>query len=69
MQLTGYGVCAIVSNWALFFLCGGVGELFDKFGHLRWSFCDMAMCLTAKGWHIYSLNQSWKGSVIAVEFL
>jgi len=51
MTLTGYGVCAIVGNWALFFLCDGAGELFDKFGLLAAGFLsDLAMCLTATGW-------------------
>ena len=34
MTLTGYGVCAIVGNWASFFLCGWAGKLFDKFWFL-----------------------------------
>ena len=35
MTLTGYGVFAIVGNWASFFLCGWAGKLFDKF----WLLC------------------------------
>ncbi len=52
MTLTGYGVFAIVGNWASFFLCGRAGELFGKFWLLAVGFSsDLAMCLTAKGWH------------------
>ena len=54
MTLTGYGVCAIVGNWAFSFLfCsgGGAGKLFDKFWLLAVGFLsDLAMCLTATGW-------------------
>jgi len=30
---------------------GGAGKLIDKFGLLWWAFCDLAMCLVAKGWN------------------
>jgi len=44
MTLTGYGVCAIVGNWAFSFLCGRAGKLFDKFGLLAVGFGATWQC-------------------------
>ncbi len=50
MTLTGYGVFAIVGNWASLFLCGRAGELFGKFWlFLRWVFERLGNVLDSKG--------------------
>jgi len=50
MTLTGYGVFAIVGNWASFFLCGWAGKLFDKFWLFwRWVFERLGNVLDSDG--------------------
>ena len=54
MTLTGYGVCAIVGNWALFFCAAGLASSLTSFGFFGGGFLATWQCARLRRIGIFS---------------